>query len=142
MVSFTRWLITFLYTAIMAIMKQHLLDQFRKGQGDSNEKCAICKISLVNFTFKTWNLRSAISKEFFFVFYFAAPRTILSRHRGGSLTLPMLILCVISFQPESHRELNKVVHLSLLERPIGCKPEHLLIHLQRLSPLGYSTEII
>ena len=30
----------FVYTTIMSIMKQHILDQFRKGQGNSNEQCA------------------------------------------------------------------------------------------------------
>ena len=54
---------------------------------------------------------------FFFNCYLAAPRPTLGHYRGGSLTPPMLITCVLHIRPEGHREpRRKVGCLSLAER--------------------------
>ena len=41
--------------------------------------------------------------------YLAAPRPTLGHYRGGSLTQPMLITCVLHIRPEGHREVNNEV---------------------------------
>ena len=55
--------------------------------------------------------------------YLAAPRPTLGHYRGGSLTHPMLITCVLHIRPEGHREpRNEVGSLSPAERLVGFEP--------------------
>ena len=45
-------------------------------------------------------------------FYWAAPRPTLGHYRGGSLTHPMLITCVLHIRPEGHREVTNNINCS------------------------------
>ena len=77
---------------------------------------------------------------FFFTCYLAAPRPTLSHYRGGSLTHPMLITCILHIQPEGHwQPRNKVGSLSLAKRLVGFEPETFQFWSQRLNPIGHSS---
>ena len=57
---------------------------------------------------------------FFFNCYLAAPRPTLGHYRGGSLTHPMLITCVLHIQPKGHRQpRNEVGSLSSGKHLVG-----------------------
>ena len=79
----------------------------------------------------------------FFVFncYLAAPQPTLGHYRGGSLTHPMLITCVLHIWPEGHREpRNKVGSLSPVERLVGFEPGTFRFWSKPLNPLGHSPQ--
>ena len=77
---------------------------------------------------------------FLFSCCLAAPRPTLGYYRGGSLTHPMLIICVfLHIRPEDHREpRNEVEFLSPAERLVGFESETFRFWSPRLNPLGYS----
>ena len=61
---------------------------------------------------------------FFFNWYLAAPRSTLGHYRGGSLTHPTLITCILHIRPEGHREpRSEVGSLSPAERLVLPKPK-------------------
>ena len=68
----------------------------------------------------------------------AAPRPALGHYRGGSLTHPMLVTCVLHIRSEGHREpRNEVGSLSPAERLVGFEPGTIRFWWQRLNPLGH-----
>ena len=90
---------------------------------------------LVSFytPWKPWFLRG------FFYCYLAAPPPTLGLYRGGSLTHPMLITCVLHIRPEGHEELrNEVGSLSSAECLVEFEPGTFRFWSQRLHPLGDS----
>ena len=72
----------------------------------------------------------------------AAPRPILGYYRGGSLTRPMLITCILHIRPEGHREPhNEAGSISPTERLVGFEPGIFRFGSKRLNPLGHSAQI-
>ena len=64
---------------------------------------------------------------------------LLGHYRGGSLTHPMLITCVLHARPESHREpRNEVGSLNPAEHLVGFEPRTFRFWSQRLNLLGHS----
>ena len=60
----------------------------------------------------------------FFNCYLAAPRPTLGHYRGGSLTHPMLITCVLHIRPEGYWDpRSEVGSLSTAEHLVGFEPE-------------------
>ena len=71
--------------------------------------------------------------------YLAAPRPSLGYYRGGSLTHPMLIACVLHIRPEGRREPRSGVgSLSPAECLVGFEPGTFRFWSQHLNPLGHS----
>ena len=71
--------------------------------------------------------------------YLAAPRPTLVHYRGGSLSHPMLITCVLHIRPEGHQEpCNKVGSLRPVECLEGFRPRTFQFWSQHLKPLGHS----
>ena len=67
-----------------------------------------------------------------------APQSTLGHYRGGSLTHPMLITCVLHIWPEGHREpRNEVGSLSPAEHIVGFEPGTFRFWSQCLNPLGH-----
>ena len=83
--------------------------------------------------FVVQNLKNSYSRSrgffyFFFNCYLAAPRPTLGHYRGGSLTHPMLITCVLHIRPEGYQEpRNEVGSLSRADRLVGFEPGTLIL---------------
>ena len=79
---------------------------------------------------------------FFLNCYLAAPPPTLGHYRGGSLTHPMLITCVLHIQPKGHQEpCNEVGSLSSAEHLVGFKPGTFRFWSQCLNPLCHSPQM-
>ena len=64
---------------------------------------------------------------------------LAEHYRGGSLTHPMLITCVLHIRPEGQLEPpNEVGFLSQAERLVGSEPRTFRFWSQFLNPLGHS----
>ena len=93
--------------------------------------------------FVVQNLKNSYSRSrgffsFFFNCYLAAPRPTLGHYRGGSLTHPMLITCVLHIQPEGHQEdRSEVGSLRSAECLVGFEPGTFRFWSQCLNPLGH-----
>ena len=75
---------------------------------------------------------------FFFNCYLAAPQPALGHYRGGSLTHPMLITCVLHIKPEGHWEpCSEVASLSPAKRLVGFELGTFRFWSQCLNPLGH-----
>ena len=69
----------------------------------------------------------------FFKCYLAASRPTLNHYRGGSLTHPMLITCVLHIRPEGHQEpRSEVRSLSPAKRLVRFEPRTFRFWSQRL----------
>ena len=78
---------------------------------------------------------------FFYICYLAAPRPTLDHYRGGSLTHPLLINCILHIQPEVHWEpCNEVSSINPVRHLVGFEPGNLQFSSQHLNPLGHSPQ--
>ena len=72
--------------------------------------------------------------------YLSAPRPTLDHYQGGSLTHPILIVCILHIRPEGYWEpRNEVGSLSSVKRLVGFEAGTFRFWSECLNQLGHSS---